>query len=381
MKIEVNYVSPKHYAFHGTKVEVTLNECAPASMIPAYRIVKGDSKENIFRYRGLCWIEYPYMDLKQFIYDLHYALLRELPADKPIDDAWMSDWLKVGEKLFWRVAEPYYYLEPNRTSVNDMVKTSYAISGYVDTRRHFAPHERRLALGYAKMIRSMVCAPDLPEKEIFPEAIIEVLNPDGTAKTPLESRMFRCNHCGAVKFADEAILLDHLAGHHAEILEEAGYPDEATIEDVIHPNYTEVFWEEDVRSAEANSGANTQETAKRYQCKHCLQLLPADETALREHIKTKHPNVHENMQFPFMTTDAFICLNFYEVGDDDGSFGESSLKTYRCKHCGAIHGYDEEVLWGHLQLDHPELFEADQDLETPDMIECHWDDCSGEEVQ
>lgn len=56
---------------------------------------------------------------------------------------------------------------------------------------------------------------------------------------------------------------------------------------------------------------------------------------------------------------------------------------YKCKHCGELLGFDkedfdcggtyhpdgEELLWGHLQLDHPDIFERDVDLETPYMIE------------
>lgn len=44
-----------------------------------------------------------------------------------------------------------------------------------------------------------------------------------------------------------------------------------------------------------------------------------------------------------------------------------------CKHCGTCFiredlGEDlEEALWGHIQMDHGELFEKIQDLETPYM--------------
>ena len=57
--------------------------------------------------------------------------------------------------------------------------------------------------------------------------------------------------------------------------------------------------------------------------------------------------------------------------------------VYECIHCGELLGFDkdefdccgtyhpdgEELLWGHLQLDHPDIFERDVDLETPYMIE------------
>ena len=30
---------------------------------------------------------------------------------------------------------------------------------------------------------------------------------------------------------------------------------------------------------------------------------------------------------------------------------------------------EDEMLWAHIQLGHPDIFERDQNLETPDMIE------------
>lgn len=57
--------------------------------------------------------------------------------------------------------------------------------------------------------------------------------------------------------------------------------------------------------------------------------------------------------------------------------------TYKCNHCGeyitfaedefecngSFHPDGEEMLWGHIQLCHPYIFERDQNLETPFMIE------------
>lgn len=41
-----------------------------------------------------------------------------------------------------------------------------------------------------------------------------------------------------------------------------------------------------------------------------------------------------------------------------------------CKYCGAIfEEYDEEDLWGHIQMMHEDVFEEVEDLETPFMIE------------
>ena len=42
----------------------------------------------------------------------------------------------------------------------------------------------------------------------------------------------------------------------------------------------------------------------------------------------------------------------------------------QCKYCSAsFEEYDEEDLWGHIQMSHEEIFEEVQDWETPYMIE------------
>lgn len=49
------------------------------------------------------------------------------------------------------------------------------------------------------------------------------------------------------------------------------------------------------------------------------------------------------------------------------------VTVFRCKHCGDCFIKDglsedlDEALWGHIQMDHEELFEEVQDLETPYM--------------
>ena len=59
------------------------------------------------------------------------------------------------------------------------------------------------------------------------------------------------------------------------------------------------------------------------------------------------------------------------------------MLTYKCKCCGELiefakedfncdgdyHPDGEELLWGHIQFDHEELFEEIQNWETPYMIE------------
>ena len=51
---------------------------------------------------------------------------------------------------------------------------------------------------------------------------------------------------------------------------------------------------------------------------------------------------------------------------------------YKCKHCGEIFGPytkvaffkdGEEELWGHIQINHEDIFDEIQNLETPYMIE------------
>lgn len=60
---------------------------------------------------------------------------------------------------------------------------------------------------------------------------------------------------------------------------------------------------------------------------------------------------------------------------------------YKCVHCGELLSFDkedfdcggsyhpdgEELLWTHLQFDHPDIFETEQDLETPFMIEDNYE--------
>lgn len=57
------------------------------------------------------------------------------------------------------------------------------------------------------------------------------------------------------------------------------------------------------------------------------------------------------------------------------------MSVFKCKDCGSefvaddpedrswFADYGEEALWGHLQVDHPEVYEEYQNLETPDMLE------------
>lgn len=70
------------------------------------------------------------------------------------------------------------------------------------------------------------------------------------------------------------------------------------------------------------------------------------------------------------------------VKDYKGYYDSSKfISVYKCKTCGSefvaddpedrswFADYGEEALWGHIQLDHPEVYEDCQDLETPDMLE------------
>lgn len=56
----------------------------------------------------------------------------------------------------------------------------------------------------------------------------------------------------------------------------------------------------------------------------------------------------------------FICR---ECGEEF----EFEEEDFDC--CGSFHPDGEELLWGHIQLAHPDVFEEVRDLETPYMIE------------
>lgn len=51
------------------------------------------------------------------------------------------------------------------------------------------------------------------------------------------------------------------------------------------------------------------------------------------------------------------------------------MRVYKCKHCGietkVVDDIDEieEELWGHIQLEHEEVFEEVQGDDTPFMLE------------
>ena len=59
------------------------------------------------------------------------------------------------------------------------------------------------------------------------------------------------------------------------------------------------------------------------------------------------------------------------------------MPIYECKHCGKIidfepyefngdgyfHPDGEELLWGHIQLEHEDVFEEVKDWDTPSMLE------------
>ena len=65
---------------------------------------------------------------------------------------------------------------------------------------------------------------------------------------------------------------------------------------------------------------------------------------------------------------------------------EEAVKGYVCKLCGAefeveededtdwLHEYGEEMMWGHLQVEHEDVFEEVQDWETPFMLEEYYDE-------
>ena len=69
--------------------------------------------------------------------------------------------------------------------------------------------------------------------------------------------------------------------------------------------------------------------------------------------------------------------------------GREERRTYVCKECGSDFTYDndddfyewgEEQLWGHIQLDHPEIYQECQTWETPDMLDVYFDEIRESEV-
>lgn len=50
---------------------------------------------------------------------------------------------------------------------------------------------------------------------------------------------------------------------------------------------------------------------------------------------------------------------------------------FMCDHCGKEFSCNkddyEEILWGHLQIDHEDIFKDYENLDTPDMIEANYD--------
>lgn len=57
-------------------------------------------------------------------------------------------------------------------------------------------------------------------------------------------------------------------------------------------------------------------------------------------------------------------------------------RKYKCVHCGELFEFDaddnddyDEVLWGHIQMEHEEIFEDVQNLDTPYMLEECFEEC------
>ena len=48
--------------------------------------------------------------------------------------------------------------------------------------------------------------------------------------------------------------------------------------------------------------------------------------------------------------------------------------TFECRHIEDFTDWGEEALWGHIQNDHPEVFEEVRDWETPFMLEECYDE-------
>lgn len=60
----------------------------------------------------------------------------------------------------------------------------------------------------------------------------------------------------------------------------------------------------------------------------------------------------------------------------DSAVGMTVMEMFdlMCKTCGEMVFADEEDLWWHIQVCHPELFEEVRNLETPYMLEICYDE-------
>ena len=71
----------------------------------------------------------------------------------------------------------------------------------------------------------------------------------------------------------------------------------------------------------------------------------------------------------------------YDNENEEKTMGE----TWKCNICGALIDIDEdffddteEILWGHIQLEHEDIFEECQNWETPWMIEEYFEEEKGD---
>lgn len=90
---------------------------------------------------------------------------------------------------------------------------------------------------------------------------------------------------------------------------------------------------------------------------------------------------YENVNIEFDSKDG----RFHCAADEYSSGGYLYIGAWRkhkwkCKFCGCIifnddfDDFDEENLWGHIQMDHEDIFDDVRDLETPFMLEECYDE-------
>ena len=80
---------------------------------------------------------------------------------------------------------------------------------------------------------------------------------------------------------------------------------------------------------------------------------------------------HSDIMFDYDRLDSFLLEKYDQLME------ERQPEGYQCKACGEVIPFDEidweEDLWGHLQMNHEDIFEECQDWETPYMVEEYYE--------
>lgn len=158
-------------------IDLTLKECSPSDLIPAYEIVSKPVEENytesktvIYRYAGQLWFPIDGMTVKQFVRKVEKGLY-----SRPECIDRLQEYIAAGNCLYHPAVEPFYWLNSGYLTVNAIVDVSYRNKEFLRSHRRFAHNEREKAVEGAKEIIRIVCGDGHDEADCFPERIIRVL--------------------------------------------------------------------------------------------------------------------------------------------------------------------------------------------------------------